>query len=90
MACFPKFPFDCTHLSNLTSRVIPGAVIVKYNVFDIYLFSSGLTLGIGRIKLHQEQSNIIKYIEPTAGESRPHFTVVLVFIYYIPIGPLFY
>jgi hypothetical protein len=60
-ASFLKFNFGCTHLyqfcrvlavlsPNLTSSVIPGVVIV----FDVYLLSSSLTLGIWCIKLHQE------------------------------------
>jgi hypothetical protein len=55
--CFLKFSFGCTHLcwfcralavlsSNLTPRVTPSAVIVKYIIFDIYWLSSGLALDI--------------------------------------------
>lgn len=78
-------------LNSLTSALTsPSAVIVKYTVSDIYLLSSGLTLGIWCLKLHQEQSNITKYIGLTVGESQLHFIVILGFIYYIPIGPLFY
>jgi hypothetical protein len=86
LACSLKFPFGCTQTCqfchvlaalspNLTSMIISGAVMMKHKAFDIGVLNC--------TKSSQILQNIL-------GLLPVNFIIFLGFIYYNPIGPLFY